>query len=450
MRPKLDSISETASSVYDPEFLRKQTRWIRDQLDPQIARDGRDALHSDEVLMIDQFLRRLLKSNISVEDIRHSRIHLAVMDIAGHATRWPERIITRCEALKESWEAKYGPLRDIGILLYEPGGRLHGICTPTDLSKEKLCVKWLKSPTVKFSPLVARRFGNLGFTPGEWWISPLFAFRDGIIDSSDNDGRIVADANGAYAVFMTGSDEIPGGTPEAFAYRARGDDKGRYRLTSGTPESRQPLGYAMMDLTGWSIKPDPKSKGFVYDISFRRLSSEISMDKVLSRPWTDEVEDYKEYKRLRNIARGKADKIKTIDKLPTMLDGDTKAHDWQPILSEIISETPSQAQQRAPSISTTTSDHSNASFAKAHDWQSPLEAIISETPSQGQQRTPSVSTTASDHTNASFGTAAPHAKYTPTLDSTPESEPTPAPANEEVGATPIQLEDQRGTVSQDW
>lgn len=69
----------------------------------------------------------------------------------------------------------------------------------------------------------------------------MFAFRAGMIDSSETDGRIVADANGAYAVFMTGSDEIAGTSPEVFTYRARSDDKGRYRLTAGTPDSRQPV-----------------------------------------------------------------------------------------------------------------------------------------------------------------------------------------------------------------
>jgi hypothetical protein len=41
----------------------------------------------------------------------------------------------------------------------------------------------------------------------------------------------------------------------------------------------------------------------VYEISFRRLKSEIPADVVLRRPFADEVEDYKEYKRQRQIAR---------------------------------------------------------------------------------------------------------------------------------------------------
>lgn len=56
-------------------------------------------------------------------------------------------------------------------------------------------------------------------------------------------------------------------------------------------------------VTGWSIKSDPKSNGMIYDISFKRLPNQPSMDSVLRRPWVEEIEDYKEYKRLRQVAR---------------------------------------------------------------------------------------------------------------------------------------------------
>lgn len=37
----------------------------------------------------------------------------------------------------------------------------------------------------------------------------------------------------------------------------------------------------------------------IYDISFKRLPSESSMDAVLERPYVEEVEDYSRYKRLK-------------------------------------------------------------------------------------------------------------------------------------------------------
>lgn len=48
---------------------------------------------------------------------------------------------------------------------------------------------------------------------------------------------------------------------------------------------------------------DPKTRRVIYDIQLERLSSEVDMQIVLRRPLADEVEDYKEYKRLRQVAR---------------------------------------------------------------------------------------------------------------------------------------------------
>ncbi|KAI6868063.1 hypothetical protein KC343_g11870 [Hortaea werneckii] len=312
------------TSVYEPEYLRQQAHWLRNELDPRIAQAGPDALHSDEVLRVDEFLRRLLKANIPIDDLRSSRMHLAVNEIAGRSTRWPKRLIERCEALKETWESSYGPLKSIGILLYEPGGRLHGICQPEDVNRDVLFVKWLKSPSAAFSPLKAKRFGDLGFTAGDWWINPLFALYAGIIDNSDANGGIVADENGAYAVVMTEGDEVKGSSPDTFVYRARTDDTGRYRLTSGTLESRHPVRilrshslrsfYApkaglrydgLHKVSGWTVRTDQLSKQIVYEITFTRLASEPSMTQVQRRPFAEEVEDYKEYKRLRDVHRKK-------------------------------------------------------------------------------------------------------------------------------------------------
>ena len=44
----------------------------------------------------------------------------------------------------------------------------------------------------------------------------------------------------------------------------------------------------------------------VYEVKFERLAVETSMDIVLRRPFADEIEDYREYKRLRQLHRGQA------------------------------------------------------------------------------------------------------------------------------------------------
>lgn len=157
-------------SAIDQEQLRQQARWIRDTLDPQVAQNGQDVLQPDDILTLDELLRRLLVTNTSLEDIRYSRMHLAITDVCGRGTRWPKKLIDRCEAIREIWTAQYGSIHKLGTPLYEPGGRLHGICKPQDLRKEMLLVKWLRSPGAKLSPAVSRRTGSLGFTPGEYVI----------------------------------------------------------------------------------------------------------------------------------------------------------------------------------------------------------------------------------------------------------------------------------------
>ena len=152
---------------YGREFLRSQAHKIRDVLDVDVAREGPDVLHSNDLLKIDEFLRKLAKSSYAIEDLRYSRIHLAILEIASKGTRWPSRVVERCDAIKDAWEAVHGPLVKIGILLYEPGGRLNGVCTPDDVGKERLLARWMKSSSAKLSPVVARRVGDLDFRPGE-------------------------------------------------------------------------------------------------------------------------------------------------------------------------------------------------------------------------------------------------------------------------------------------
>jgi hypothetical protein len=187
------------NSVYDPNFLRHQARWIRDDLDLQIARDGPDALHSDDILNLDEFLRRLLNANISHEDIRLSRLHLALSGISGKATRWPTRLIERADAVVAVWEANHGPMKSLIPLLYEPGGRLHGVCKPEDINKEKLIIKWLKAPGVKLSPMLARRVGDLGFKPGECVPDRIFPV------TKETTNTLAAGGSAHYSHFATAS-----------------------------------------------------------------------------------------------------------------------------------------------------------------------------------------------------------------------------------------------------
>lgn len=149
------------------ENLKTRARWIRDDLDPMVAREGPDYLHADDVLTLVDFFTRLRDTPVPVETLRSSRIHCALLEIAGRATRWPRKLIDKVDELIEYWETVFGPLNEVGIDLFEPGGRLHGITSPEDTDKERLLVKWMRAKDVHVSPMVARRHGNLDFSPGE-------------------------------------------------------------------------------------------------------------------------------------------------------------------------------------------------------------------------------------------------------------------------------------------
>lgn len=56
---------------------------------------------------------------------------------------------------------------------------------------------------------------------------------------------------------------------------------------------------------GWTLKKETKTNEVVIVVTFKRLPTENSIDTVLCRPWSDEVEDYAEYKRIRKQYRDK-------------------------------------------------------------------------------------------------------------------------------------------------
>ena len=115
--------------------LRQVSHWIRDELDPLVAREGPDQLRADDLLTLHDIFRSLIEpSSITALDLRATGIHRAVMEIAGIATRWPGRLADDCDKLVESWTAKFGRLEDLHPFLYGRGGRLEGIATVEESS----------------------------------------------------------------------------------------------------------------------------------------------------------------------------------------------------------------------------------------------------------------------------------------------------------------------------
>ena len=128
-----NSISEKGLSL---AHLRETAAWIRDDLDPLVARDGPQALDPNDVLTLHSLLLQLQVDVVSINLLRHSRIYLAVREICGKATRWPSKLVDEADRLVEYWEDEVGPLKNIRTPLYEKGGRLHGVCKPTQTERE--------------------------------------------------------------------------------------------------------------------------------------------------------------------------------------------------------------------------------------------------------------------------------------------------------------------------
>lgn len=151
---------------FEDQTLREKSRWIRDTLDPEIAREGPSYLDDRHIVTLVKFLRDLIRARISVDQLARTRIHHAVMCIAGRATRWPKPLIQEADKIIRHWSIRYGSLHEIPGTLYEPGGRLHGVCLPQDIDKEVLEIKWLRAKDSKTIGGYARRHGDMGIEAG--------------------------------------------------------------------------------------------------------------------------------------------------------------------------------------------------------------------------------------------------------------------------------------------
>lgn len=116
--------------------LRQISHWIRDDLDPLVARDGPELLQADDILILHDLFRALkISSSVTALDLRATGIHRAVMEISGIATRWPGRLADDCDTLIDLWTNKFGRLEDLRPFLYGRGGRLEGIASIEETSK---------------------------------------------------------------------------------------------------------------------------------------------------------------------------------------------------------------------------------------------------------------------------------------------------------------------------
>lgn len=117
--------------------LKRLAIWIRDELDLLVAREGPNILRPDDVLKLHEtFIALRQAENITLQDLRATGIHKAVLDIAGVATRWPSRLCDDCDNIIVVWRARFGPFNDLRPFLYGRGGRLEGIASVAEHSQE--------------------------------------------------------------------------------------------------------------------------------------------------------------------------------------------------------------------------------------------------------------------------------------------------------------------------
>ena len=150
----------------------------------------------------------------------------------------------------------------------------------------------------------------------------MFAFHDGIIADTSSNSGVTNCYTQAYALLLADGDELDCSDPAHFTYRSTRGDSRRYRLCAGTLASRRPIRVlrshtlrsffapragvrydGLYKVSGWRITQDPKTKAIHYDIAFDRLPSEPPIGPVLEHPNMEELDDYREYKRIRKEIR---------------------------------------------------------------------------------------------------------------------------------------------------
>jgi hypothetical protein len=258
------------------EELRAWAQYIRNTLGPQIAFHGPSKLAPSQLASLADFLASIESSPsiITTSSLRTSRLHTAFLkDIVALGTRWPAGLVDQCEDLLYAWTKRFGDLGAIKHDIWGPEGRMHGVemltgpggevsgglmPKPSNVYRDR----WDRSPWVireGRDPRWCLREGHNRFEVGQWWIKAAAACRDGIIHNS-TDG-ITADANGAYAILMTGDEEIVTYEANITIYRAQHRDRGVFKLMKNLTSQR-----LVRVLRTWRLKSrfSPKA-GIRYD-----------------------------------------------------------------------------------------------------------------------------------------------------------------------------------------
>ncbi|KAF2663683.1 hypothetical protein BT63DRAFT_483869 [Microthyrium microscopicum] len=321
MKKQATWFGQAVPEVLHPYNLKLTASRIRDVLDPLVAREGPSALEPDDVLTLHTLLVALQTIRIPMAAIRYSRIHIAVAEIRGKATRWPARLVDEADAVISLLESRHGALSQIKPPLFNTNGRLWKVCDPHEFTRTALYNRFISDDPSNVDDRRAYEYGNVGFPVGSWWINSLFAFRDGIIDSRSVDGGLCWSGRGCYAIVLRGRDEINCQYPDKFTYDCQHNDRGMFRLTAKCHERdrcfvrvlRTHALYSlwapvagirydgMYKVVGWTWKPstDEQLKSQKIHVNYQvhlERADPTPIEEALRHPLADELDDYRDYK----------------------------------------------------------------------------------------------------------------------------------------------------------
>lgn len=109
------------------EELRIHCRYIRDTLVPLVTCEGICQLNNRDLALLSSTLDRLDTIPMTLSLLRYSRIEKALLSISSFRTTLPAEIATQAEKILSRWEDELGPLKNLRVDLWGPGGRMEGL-----------------------------------------------------------------------------------------------------------------------------------------------------------------------------------------------------------------------------------------------------------------------------------------------------------------------------------
>ncbi|KAL8704758.1 MAG: hypothetical protein Q9201_002105 [Fulgogasparrea decipioides] len=315
--------------------LLAHSRYIRNTLAPRVAKDHdlRDGRYTWDMTSLRSLLDELENTSITVEILRFSRIEKALQRIVADIG-WRPDIVIKARNLLARWEELLGPLQRVRTDFWATGGRLEGFEKPKSRSQHvggmskalhAVAEGAKNAPETPACALVpqpraakAQKEGHSGFRVGDWWLNCASACRDGIVDNPYY--WITSNGGVACAIIMTEHTEIDSSKDRSCSYRPHPKDPGVFKLMATIngeqrsairvlrswklQSSQAPAAGIRYDglyrVTGYRVKLDTETETGIhnwrYTFHLKRESGQESMEKALSFPNSDQMDDWNDYK----------------------------------------------------------------------------------------------------------------------------------------------------------